>query len=167
MMQDFISNGINELICIGVNSDVVSCWEKVFEQYKEQTAPILEPELYNLPVDERCRAVFSYLARNVRYKLDPIGNQYIKTPARLLSDGEGDCKSLTMFIASCLYCLHVPVIVRFVNFDGGYQYSHVYPVAIDENGNEIVLDACETDTVGQPKYNYARSYSRHKDLRYE
>lgn len=160
------STGINDLICVGVNKDVVEAWKYVYQKCKDQPAAILEAELYNLPVDEKCRAVFSYLARNVRYKIDPYGVQWIKTPARLLRDGQGDCKSFTMFIASCLHCLGVPVIVRFVNFDGGYQFTHVYPVAIDEWGNEIVLDACETDKENQPIYGYARPYKNKKDIKY-
>lgn len=162
-----ISDGIDRLICIGVNKDVVEAWQEVYEQYKDQTADILSPELQDLSVDEKCRAIFSYMVRNVRYELDPYGNQFIKTPARLIKDGYGDCKSYTMFLASCLHSLGIPHIVRFVNFDGGYQYSHVYPVAIDENGEEIILDACELDSEKYPIYNYARSYCRKKDLIYE
>lgn len=160
------ADGVNSLLKVGVNSDVVTSWQRVYEQYKSQPAEILT-ELYGLPTDDQCRAIFSYLAKNVRYKLDPYGVQYIKTPARLLRDGEGDCKSLTMFIAACLHSLGVPCKVRFVNFDGSNQYTHVYPVAIDENGKEIVLDACELDSDGYPKYNYARPYVKKKDLYYE
>lgn len=162
-----ISDGIDKLICVGVNKDVVSAWQEAYEKYCDQPAPILDEELYSLSTDEKCRAIFSYMVRNVYYELDPQGNQFIKTPARLLRDGKGDCKSYTMFIASCLHCLGIPHIVRFVNFDGGYQYSHVYPVALDESGNEIILDACELDAEGFPVYNYARQYRRSKDLYYE
>lgn len=161
-----ISDGLNTLLKIGNNADVVTAWQKVYAQCKDQPAPILQDVLYSLPTDEKCRSVFSYLVKNVSYKLDSYGNQYIKTPARLLKDGNGDCKSLTMFIACCLHCLGVPCKVRFVNYDGGNQYTHVYPVAVDEYGREIVLDMCETDNQGNPLYNYARPYKRKKDLAY-
>ena len=71
-----------------------------------------------------------------------------------------------MFIASCLHCLGIRCIVRFVNFDGGDQYTHVYPVAIDERGREIIMDYCETDNEGIPYYGYARPYEAKKDLIY-
>lgn len=161
-----IADGVNSLMKVGLNSDVVIAWRKVYEQSKNQPEEILAQELYTCDTDTACRSVFSYLAKNVQYKLDPYGIQYIKTPARLLQDGEGDCKSLTLFIAACLHCLGIPCIVRFVNFDGGNQYTHVYPVALDENGNEIILDACELDKDGKPKYNYARPYKRKKDINY-
>lgn len=162
-----ISDGANKLLKVGFNSDVVSAWKQVYEISKNQPRAILEEELLGLSTDDKCRAIFSYLVKNVRYQLDPYGNQYIKTPARLLKDGVGDCKSFTMFLASCLHCLGVPCKVRFVNFDNGDQYTHVYPVAIDEYGKEIALDACELDSEGHPRYNFARMFSKKKDLCYE
>ena len=87
---------------------------------------------------------------------------------RLIADGCGDCKSYTMFIACCLHCCGILCIVRFVNFDGGKQYTHVYPVAIDEQGREIVMDACELDNDNiTVLYNYARPYTKKKDIYYE
>ena len=70
-----------------------------------------------------------------------------------------------MFIVCCLHCLGIEHIIRFVNYDGGQQYTHVYPVAIDERGSEIVLDACEKDADGTILYGYARPSKRQKDFR--
>ena len=53
---------------------------------------------------------------------------------------------------------------RFVNFDGSDQFTHVYAVALDEQGNEIILDACETDNSGMQIYDYARPYVKKKDF---
>lgn len=157
--------GENQLLKIGDNSDILECEIRMYERFKEQPKELVA-DLVGLSVDEQCLAIFAYVAEHVRYRLDPEGKQYIKSPARLLSDGEGDCKSLTMFICCCLHCLGVPHIFRFVNFDGSRQYSHVYAVAIDENGQEIILDECETDGVGSPVYNYARTYRKKKDYKY-
>lgn len=150
----------------GLNSDIVACWKRCYEQFKEQPRDIVADIRGAGSVDERCQAVFGYMVSNTYYQLDKDGEQLIKSPARLLKDGCGDCKSYTMFIASCLHCLGIPCKVRFVNFDGGKQYTHVYPVAIDEQGREIVMDACELDTDGTPLYDYARQYSKKKDLYY-
>lgn len=165
-----ISDGRNELMKMGVNSDVVECWRECYERYKEQPRELVQNIRELETIDDKCQAVFGYLCDHVYYLLDPEGDQYIKSPARLLADGCGDCKSLTMFIACCLHCLGIRCIVRFVNFDGGSQYTHVYPVALDEYGREIIMDMCETDrgseTIGTPIYNYARPYTRKKDIVY-
>lgn len=161
-----IADGKNKLLCVGINTDVLDCWTKCYELFKEQPREILCDVQTHGNIDDKCQDIFGYLCNNVRYKLDDDGKQYIKSPARLIHDGCGDCKSLTMFIACCLHCLGIRHIVRFVNFDGGTQYTHVYPVAIDEQGNEIIMDMCETDNDGTPIYDYARPYKRKKEFIY-
>lgn len=160
-----ISDGKNRLIKIGGNSDVVNAFCSCYEEFKDQPKSIVK-NLFGLNREKACEAVFGHMCEKVRYQLDPDGEQYIKSPARLLKDGCGDCKSLTMFIACCLHCLDIPCIVRFVNFDGGNQYTHVYPVAVLENGREFILDMCETDDDGVPFIDYAREYARKKDIVY-
>lgn len=156
----------DRFLMYGVNSDVVACVRKMYEEWKEQARDLVAEIQYG-SVDDKCQAIFGYLIDHVSYKLDTAGYQYIKSPKRLLRDGCGDCKSLTMFVVCCLHCLGIKHIIRFVNFDGGSQYTHVYPVAIDEYGQEIILDACEKDTMGNPIYDYAREYCKKQDFVYE
>lgn len=160
-----ISDGQNKFMMSGFNSDIVDCWKKCYEEFKEQPRSLVS-NIAAGTIDEKCQDVFDYMIKNTRYQLDRDGEQLIKSPARLLADGCGDCKSYTMFIACCLHCLGIPCKVRFVNFDGGSQYTHVYAVAIDEQGNEIIMDACELDTDGTPLYDYARRYTKKKDIYY-
>lgn len=161
-----ISDGVNRLISVGYNEDVVDAVLACYDSFKDQPREIVR-DICGGTIDSKCESVFAYLVKHVEYKLDEDGNQFIKSPARLLADGCGDCKSLTMFIACCLHCLGIKHIIRFVNYDGGSQYTHVYPVAIDEVGNEIILDACEKDLDGVILYDYARKYKRKKDFVYE
>lgn len=156
------SDGKNTLLEVGYNADVVEREIECYHMWKDQ--PMALVSNIRGTVDERCEAVFAYLVEHVVYQLDDDGQQYIKSPARLLSDGYGDCKSLTMFIACCLHCMGIKHIIRFVNYDGGRQYTHVYPVAIDERGREIVLDACEKDENGVILYDFARTYKKKKDF---
>lgn len=162
-----IADGRNTFLKFGDNSDIVACWCKCYEQFKDQPKDIIADEVrYAESTDKKCQAIYAYMIKNTYYRLDNDGEQLIKSPARMLQDHCGDCKSYTMFIASCLYCLGIPCKVRFVNFDGGKQYTHVYPVAIDESGKEIVMDACELNEQGIPYYDYARPYSKKKDICY-
>lgn len=160
------SDGQNRFMMAGLNGDIIECWKKCYEQFKDQTGDLVSDIRCAGTIDEKCQAIFGYMVTNTRYRLDDEGVQMIKSPARLIADGCGDCKSYTMFIASCLHSLGIPCKVRFVNFDGGSQYTHVYPVAIDENGNEIIMDACELDEDGTPLYDYARRYTKKKELYY-
>lgn len=164
------ADGKNTFLMAGGNEDIVTCWKRCYEMFKDQPEEVVEDlQLAGIgeivSVNGACERIYKYMLDRTYYKLDEDGEQLIKSPARLIEDGCGDCKSYTMFIASCLHCLGIPHIVRFVNFDGGTQYTHVYPVAIDEQGNEIVLDACEIQG-GWIMYNYARPYKKHLDLYY-
>lgn len=118
--------------------------------------------LNQLSVYDACNSIFWYVVENVRYLEDPGNNQYIKTPARLLADGVGDCKSMAIFIASCLRCLHIPCVLRFVSFTNKPIYTHVYVVA-EYAGSEIIIDPVERVN-GQPVFDYAQNYQLKKDI---
>ena len=161
-----IADGKNTFMMRGLNSDIISCWERCYEQFKDQPRTLVN-QFRRSDIDSTCQAVFGFMVKNTYYRLDDEGVQMIKSPARIIEDGCGDCKSYSMFIASCLHCLGIPCIVRFVNFDGGKQYTHVYPVAIDEYGREIPMDACELfDDNKTVKYGYARPFIKKHDLIY-
>lgn len=162
MMQ---SDGKNDLLAYGYNGDVIVNLISCYNRWRDQPVELVKS--LSGTIDEKCESIFAYLVDNVYYKLDDDGVQYIKSPARLLADGCGDCKSFTMFIASCLHCLGIKHIIRFVNFDGGKQFTHVYPVAVDEMGREIILDACEKDSNGVILYDFARPFKKKKDFVYE
>lgn len=151
----------------GNNSDVLRFVKECYERWRDQPKDIVKNLRYNLTIDEQCYSIFNYLLEHVNYIVDEAGYQFIKSPARLLEDKRGDCKSMTIFIASCLHCLGIPHTIRFVNFDGGDQYTHVYPIAYDEDGNEIILDAVERDSNGKPVYDYARNFAKNIDIYYE
>lgn len=162
------ATGKNEYILTGYNSDVVENVVACYERWKEQPRDLVY-NLRNIPAEEACEAIFTYILDNVRYKADPDGVQYIKSPARLLKDKVGDCKSYSIFIASCLHCLDIPCKFRFVNFDNGNQYTHVYVIAKDETNKTIIIDPVErinerTISGGEPCFNYARPFSKCKDI---
>lgn len=160
------ADGRNQYIKFGDNADVVANVLKCYQRWREQPQEIVT-DLQGLTRDEACYDIFCYVIDNVRYKEDAAGYQFIKSPARLLSDGVGDCKSMTIFVASCLHCLGIPHTIRFVNFDGGSQYTHVYPIAYDENGKEIIVDCVERDSNNQPVFDYARQFAKKKDIYFE
>ena len=160
----------NVLVGTGYNDDVVVAMSNLYEQYKDLPFNYNKTRIVansGMDVDGMCQSVFGYLEDcKVSYWLDPGDSQLIRTPERLIAEGCGDCKSLTMFIACCLHCLGISHKIRFVSFDNTNIYTHVYAVALDERGEEIILDACEVDPKGARIYDYARPYTHKKDLIY-
>lgn len=139
---------------------VVDCYNSDYAQVQELAD--------NLPGNDtlsRCRAVFDFVDKNIKYQIDPLQKQWIRTPARLWSDGEGDCKSFSIFICSCLRCMGIPHLFRFAAYEGNGDPTHVYAVAIDESGKEIIVDPVYRDENGKAVFNKECPYTKKIDMK--
>lgn len=139
---------------------VVDCYNSDYAQVQELAD--------NLPGNDtlsRCRAVFDFVDKNIKYQIDPLQKQWIRTPARLWSDGEGDCKSFSIFICSCLRCMGIPHLFRFAAYEGDSDPTHVYAVAIDESGKEIIVDPVYRDENGKAVFNKECPYTKKIDMK--
>lgn len=139
---------------------VVDCYNSDYSQVQELAD--------NLPGNDtlsRCRAVFDFVDKNIKYQIDPLQKQWIRTPARLWSDGEGDCKSFSIFICSCLRCMGIPHLFRFAAYEGNSDPTHVYAVAIDESGKEIIVDPVYRDENGKAVFNKECPYIKKIDMK--
>lgn len=142
----------------GTTKDIINEVLNTYQDTWHTTAELAET-LKRGTEEETCRAVFDFIIENVNYNEDPNGVQWIRTPARLLHDGEGDCKSMAILSASLLNNLGIPCFFRFVSFSKNNQITHVYTVT--ENG--IIIDPVERID-GQPVFNYASQYTYKKDM---
>lgn len=142
----------------GTTKDIINEVLNTYQDTWHTTAELAET-LKRGTEEETCRAVFEFIIANVNYNEDPNGVQWIRTPARLLHDGEGDCKSMAILSASLLNNLGIPCFFRFVSFSKNNQITHVYTVT--EGG--IIIDPVERID-GQPVFNYASQYTYKKDM---
>ena len=158
-------DGRNTFLGIGGNRDIVIALLDTYEYAKLQPVNLLK-NLYDCDYYTQLWSIWQYFIDHVYYKEDEGNKQYLKTPARILRDGKGDCKSFSIFFASCLHCLGIPFVFRFVGFNAQRPrtYTHVYVVANPNTSAEVILDAVETDSTGMPIFNYARNYVTHKDI---
>lgn len=157
-MRPNFKNTIKKLS--GNTSDIVSV---VMETYNKDWQQVRElaPTFGNAGTTrEICKNIFDYIIENVRYKEDPPGVQWVKTPARLLADGVGDCKSMSIFTASCLRVLGIDHFFRFVSFSRRKESTHVYVVAIDK-GREIIIDP----VVRPVQFDKEEKYTYKSDMR--
>jgi hypothetical protein len=92
------------------------------------------------PTRESLGELWQFVKSNIRYREDPDGVQWVKDPARLWQDKEGDCKSFTLFIVSILQNMGIPYTIRFTAYRKG-TVTHVYPIAHLPNGKDVILDA--------------------------
>ncbi len=94
-------------------------------------------QLIGKTTEQTIRNVWAFVKDNIKYVLDPIGEQFIKTPARTWLDGFADCKSRSIFQASLLQNLGIPFAYRFASYDPRGTYTHVYIVAKPKGGHYV------------------------------
>lgn len=145
-------------------SDIVRVVIECFNKYYKTCADVAQTlAAYDAAgrIDERqtCENIWQYVLDHTRYEEDGAFKQLVRSPARLMHDGVGDCKSMAIFCASCLTCLGVPCKFRFVSFTEGVEKaSHVYVVT--ESG--INVDPVEAFQNGRP-FNEVTPFSWHMD----
>lgn len=107
---------------------------------------------------ETCKNIWQFVKTQIPYVLDPDGEQYIKSPGRLWKDKAGDCKSFSVFIASCLRNLGIPYGYRFTSYSKSDSTpTHVY-VYVPLDKGEIILDA-----VWSGPFNTQKEFSHKQD----
>ena len=106
---------------------------------------------------ETCRNIWQFVKTQIPYKLDPQGHQWVKSPGRLWQDKAGDCKSFSVFTASCLKNLGIPYGYRFASYsktDPAPTHVYVY-VPAGKGRREIILDSVWTGPFNtQKEYTY-------------
>lgn len=154
----------------GNTADIVSVVMEIYNKDWQQVRELARTfgTVGFQPTETICKNIFDYIINNVRYKEDPAGVQWVKTPARLIADGVGDCKSMSIFTASCLRCLGIDHFFRFVSFDPSRKdATHVYVVALlplhegrAGEGLEIIIDP----VVRPVQFNKEEPYTYRWDL---
>ena len=153
---------INKVITTSGNTaDIIHTVMIAYEQDDDQQIAELAKELKGDDIRETCRNIWSYLIEKVDYRADAetgLG-EMIRTPARLIHDGTGDCKSYSLFTAVVLRYLGIKHFFRFVSYSSRPEATHVYIIALDEQENEICIDAVayemkKIDFDNEIKYTY-------------
>jgi hypothetical protein len=151
------SSGIGGKIVRGYTKDIIREIEDTFNQRNGQAAAYapdflgssLEATLYNL---------WLFTRLHITYRQDPEGWQYVPTPARVWINKAADCKGMAIFIGSVLANLRIPFSFRFVEWEKGKNFKHVYIVVPRPGGGEYVLDAT------MPRFNTYDPYVSKMDI---
>lgn len=125
----------------GYNNDIIKVLNSQFPEAVNQCSGVY---FGSGSLKDKGRAIYNFLRSRVDYKKDPDGKQLIQLPARLIrGTGKGDCKSLSLAAAAFMYCAGFKnVRLRYASYSASDNTpSHVYTVADDENGKEIIIDA--------------------------
>lgn len=139
----------------GLTNNIIDGLNKSFSKAKKDVCKFAE-NFRGENTLESGYNIWNYIKENVVYKRDPDGVQIIKMPGALIKNGNtlgGDCKSMSLTIASVLSCLGAKnVRLRYVSFLNDKIPTHVYTV-FDYEGQTIPVDSVIE------KFNYEKPYT--------
>jgi hypothetical protein len=118
----------------------------------------LAREIKATSIADYTRKLYDLVKRNIAYRLDPEGAQFVKSPAQVWKDKISDCKSYSLFIATTLHNAGIPFRYRFVSFNKSRTPTHVYVIVPRSAGGYITLDAV------MPGYNQEKPFTFKKDI---
>ncbi len=114
---------------------------------------------------ETAANIWHYLKGHIKYTKDPDGLQFIMLPARFAKRRAGDCKNYSLFAASILGSLGLPVFFDFTNYiskTGKIPVNkttptHVYISTLDNNGKRVIIDGVYSEFNKEKKYYYKKT----------
>lgn len=102
------------------------------------------------PRNECLRNVFDYALRNIKFILDTAGRENVFTPALTIIKGEGDCKKITVFIASVLKAAGIEPVLKHVVYTSDDPWTHIYVIVPNPTlPNYIAIDPADNSEFGK------------------
>ncbi|CAM1374391.1 conserved protein of unknown function [Tenacibaculum litopenaei] len=113
--------------------DQMALWAK---KYKHHTQTLAQEVFSNLPLQQLCKELHSFLYNHFQYKIDGY-KQKLRSPACSWSSRHQgiDCKSYSIFASTVLLNLGVSHSLRRVEQQAGKGYSHVYVIVTKDQKN--------------------------------
>lgn len=146
----------------GDTSDIIKVVMMAYDIENDPQIQVVATELKGNTIVDTCRNIWKYLQQNITYRADS-GMQEIKSPARLIHDKSGDCKSYALFTAVILRWLGIKNVFRFVSYDNNAEATHVYIVAFNEENQPVIIDAVAAVQLNA-EFNTEIKYTYHCDM---
>lgn len=113
-----------------VNRNIIKTIHKNMDRAVDVTK-YAAPVFKGATIEDTCRNVWNFLKTQIRYVKDDPEDQKVRMPNRFLIDGEGDCKSYSLFAGAILKNLGIDEVFRYTSYDWDPTPRHVYVVALD------------------------------------
>lgn len=83
------------------------------------------------------KKVFDFVCNNVPYVLDQPGDEEVWTPELTMKEGRGDCKKMTVLIASILKCAGIEPVLKHVYYKHSTN-THIYVIVPNPDLNNYL-----------------------------
>ncbi len=132
------SAGTLENVGFGGVDKTIATIRKVILQEQNQTVKLAK-HLYDANANQYIFNVWHWMKLNLKYNFDPVGKEWVRTPARTFADRfttGADCEDFTIFASALFLNMGLSPKMLVVAFNGKAQFGHIYPVC-----NGLVADA--------------------------
>lgn len=144
----FKNASVDDIINVILYADTLS------KPFTDQFAPMLRARTD----EDTLRNVWKFVRDNIRYIEDNEGNEIVKSPGKTWQDKTGDCKSMSVMVASLLKNLGYQYYYRVAFYDPSTpNQGHIYPVAVTAEGEEYIVDAVH------PRFDVEYTYWKKQD----
>ena len=127
-------------------NDIISAMLSAHKMYENEYDKI-SSDFYTGDGIQTAKKVFSFLKKNVEYKIESDKQQRIMSPSAILSLQSNDCKNYALFIMGVLDSLkrkgliNNKIYYRFASYKLLDEIPHhVFAVIQDQQGNEFFID---------------------------
>ena len=128
--------------------DLVYC----FKKYNDQAKPVSKKFSTGYIVTD-AKNIYDFIKNNISYVAEPEKFQTTRSFSRIIHDKFGDCKHSALLASAIGWNLGYNVIFRFVSYDKGDAYGHVYTLIENPTtGKRVVIDPLQP--FNQEKYFY-------------
>jgi len=143
----------HQIVKFHSTDDIIKQMEKAHYD-NSAYAKIIANQFRGGSVRQTCKNIFKFIKSHISYRIEPANMQTTKSLQRLISDGYGDCKHYSGLFAALLSALNIKHHYRFVSYRSDRTPTHVYVVAYDEQGQQIVCDAVLHNFGEEKSYTY-------------
>lgn len=84
--------------------------------------------------------IWTFVRTHFKYEVED--GELLREPARAWAERKGDCDCFSIFTASILINLGIPFFFRITKYSSDAEWQHVYVIAKDEDGRQIIVDCC-------------------------
>ncbi len=157
--QELLSKGSEPL-------DTVVHMDRIARENAWQVSELAE-ELRADTVSETCENIWYWIRANVRY-INEKGEE-LRTPARTIHEGKGDCDCMSILASAILLECEIDHAFRIASYSRATptEFEHVYVVAKDEQGQEVIIDCVPEIKVFNQEHTPLINYHDHDMSTYQ
>lgn len=129
-----------DIIDVQQTQDIINDLVYCFKKYNPQAKQVAK-NFGTGYIGTDAKNIWAFIKDNIKYEAEPEKQQTTASFSRIIHDKLGDCKHSALLASSIAWNLGYNIIFRFVAYDRGTTYGHVYTLIENpKTGRKFVID---------------------------